>query len=73
MERAQDNSTKYYGFSYQFKPRQAKNVFNFQGKQLLFFTENQTKEFLSLFLTGECFLPLFTDFQVNLRLPFISS
>ena len=73
MKRAQDNSTKNYGVSYQFKPRQDKNVFNFQGKQLLLFIENQTKEFLSSFLTSECFPSLFTNFQANLRLPFISS
>jgi len=73
MKRAHDNSTKNYGVSYQFKPRQDKNVFNFQGKQLLLFTENQTKEFLSSFFTPEWFFSLFTDFQTNLRLPFISS
>jgi len=71
MKRAHDNSTQNYGVSYQFKPRQDKNVFNFQGKQLLLFTENQTKEFFSLFLTGECFPSLFIDFQANLMLPFI--
>jgi len=73
MERAQDNSTKNYGVSYQFKPRHDKNVFNFQGKQLLLLTENQTKEFLSSFLTGVCFPYLFIDFQANLRFPLISS
>jgi len=47
MKRAHDKSTKKYGVSNKFKPRQDKNVFNFQGKQLLLFTDNQTKEFLS--------------------------
>ena len=73
MKRAHDNSTKNYGVSYQFKPRQDKNVFNFQGKQLLLFTENQTKEFLFSFLIGKCFPSLFTNFQANLRFPFISN
>jgi len=47
MNKVRDKRKQNYGVSNQFKPRQDKNIFNFQGKQLLLFTENQTKEFLS--------------------------